>query len=170
MITEPLKVGDRVIITNNSDKKMRGEVIDVASPQVRLDEGYVWLIKYVNNFWSSCNYKNTLVERESLGLSDLKKGEPTSITQVLADHLNAPTIFWYKLTSKRRTIMETISMTAKKLLDSNTKKLIKAGFLDNELNLTESGREALDAILIEKHKVELVTMAEEVIKEQKCTC
>lgn len=34
MITEPLKVGDRVIITNNSDKKMRGEVLVTMAEEV----------------------------------------------------------------------------------------------------------------------------------------
>ncbi len=63
--------------------------------------------------------------------------------------------------------METLTAIAKRLLDSNTKTLIKAGFMDNALNLTYSGQAALNAIVADEHKDALVAAAQEAIDEAK---
>ena len=59
-----------------------------------------------------------------------------------------------------------ISAIAKRLLDKDTRTLVKAGFLDSELDLTEKGQEALDAINFEEQKAKLVKMAEEELAEE----
>ena len=55
----------------------------------------------------------------------------------------------------------------KRLLDSDTKKLIKANLINGDLQFTDTGKEALSAILFEANKVELVKIAEEIITEEK---
>jgi len=54
----------------------------------------------------------------------------------------------------------------KKLLDKNTQKLVKAGYINGDLELTREGNEALTAILFEQNKEELVKLAEEKLKEE----
>lgn len=66
----------------------------------------------------------------------------------------------------RKGIMNSLSMMAKKLLDSDTKTLIKARFLDEELNLSEEGIEALNTILFGIHKADMVKLAKESLKEE----
>jgi hypothetical protein len=62
-----------------------------------------------------------------------------------------------------------ISKLAKKLLDKDTRTLIKAGFLDSELDLTARGSEALHIALYPTVKEELVKMAEEQLEDEKET-
>lgn len=68
-----------------------------------------------------------------------------------------------KLTKK--TFMSRLSIMMKKLLDADTKKLVEAGFINGDLNLTEEGRVQLQTILFMANKAELVKNAEEVIAE-----
>lgn len=69
------------------------------------------------------------------------------------------------LIKKKKTTMQKLHAMLKVLLNSSTKKLIKAGLIDGSLKLTCEGREALDAILFDEHKEELTKAAEEIIKE-----
>lgn len=63
--------------------------------------------------------------------------------------------------------MSYISKLGKRLLDADTKSLIKAGFLDSELDLTECGVQELLAIVFESNRAELVKAAKAKIKEAK---
>ena len=72
---------------------------------------------------------------------------------------------WELVTNKNT--MKKLNQMMKKLLDSNTKKFIKAGFINGDLELTDEGQEALNAILLEKYSQELLVLAEEQIKEDK---
>lgn len=54
---------------------------------------------------------------------------------------------------------------AKRLFDADTKALIKAGYLNNDLTPTKDGEDALIALLIEKHKADYVAAAKEKIEE-----
>lgn len=63
--------------------------------------------------------------------------------------------------------MTRISATAKKLFDADTKTLIKAGYLDNCLNVTQEGRDAMWPILMDAHKKDLVAAAKEQFAEEK---
>lgn len=68
---------------------------------------------------------------------------------------------------KERSLMTRISATAKKLFDADTKTLIKAGYLDNCLNVTQEGRDAMWPILMDAHKKDLVAAAKEQFAEEK---
>ncbi len=70
------------------------------------------------------------------------------------------------ITNKSKTNLMKLNTMMKKLLDANTKKLIKAGLIDGNLLLTEQGKEALQAIEVEKNKKELLEMADEIIAEE----
>lgn len=61
--------------------------------------------------------------------------------------------------------MTTISNFAKRLLDKNTQALIKAGYMNECLELTSKGREALELIAFVAYKDALVAAAEADIKE-----
>ena len=61
--------------------------------------------------------------------------------------------------------MQTVSIMAKKLLDPDTRKLVKAGLVDNCLNMTSEGKSELLAIQFEAYKKELVARADEIIAE-----
>lgn len=58
-----------------------------------------------------------------------------------------------------------IGAMAKLLLDKDTKTLVKAGFMNPDLTLTQEGKTALDAINFLANKAELVKQAHEVIIE-----
>ena len=71
-----------------------------------------------------------------------------------------------KVFNKPKSKLMAISNIAKRLLDSDTKTLIKAGFLDKSLDLTSKGYDAIWVILFETHKEALVKEAKAVIKEE----
>lgn len=68
-------------------------------------------------------------------------------------------------------IMTKLNSMMKRLLDADTKKLIKGGLINGDLQLTEEGKEALLSIIFEEKKADLVKVAEENIAEaekEKC--
>lgn len=78
---------------------------------------------------------------------------------------------WYdegdmELISDRKGIMQTLSAMAKRLLDKDTKTLIKAGYLSTDLSITEKGIKHINAFLFDKFKSDIVKVAEEVIAEE----
>lgn len=60
-----------------------------------------------------------------------------------------------------------ITNFVKRLLDADIRKMIKAGLLDDSLNLTAEGKNALDSLVYESHKADLVILADEIIAERK---
>jgi hypothetical protein len=66
--------------------------------------------------------------------------------------------------------MSKLKTLARKLLSSDIRTLVKAGFLNADLTTAERGRAGIDALIIEKYMPELVAMAEERIEEDKCEC
>lgn len=68
--------------------------------------------------------------------------------------------------NEQNKLMKITSMV-KRLLDKDTKTLVKAGFINGNLELTEEGRNSLMAIMFDKFKPELVKEAEEKIAEEK---
>ena len=63
------------------------------------------------------------------------------------------------------TIMNKLSIMMKKLLDKDTQTLVKAGFINGDLDLTGAGQHALNTVLFIEKKAELVKLAEEVLAE-----
>lgn len=68
---------------------------------------------------------------------------------------------------KNKGIIMKLNSMMKRLLNADVKKLIKAGFMNGDLLLTEEGKNAIYALLVETHKKELVEIAKEIIEEQK---
>ncbi len=66
---------------------------------------------------------------------------------------------YYELINKKG-IMKTLSLMMKRLLDSDTQTLVKAGYITSDLELTEYGEDALITILFLMNKAELVKMAQ----------
>lgn len=69
--------------------------------------------------------------------------------------------------NNQKPMTQKISAIAKKLLDGDTKTLIKAGFIDNNLDLTDKGTAALNAIVFEQNKAALVEAAKAEVEEAK---
>jgi len=69
-------------------------------------------------------------------------------------------------TNKKGVIMKLNSMM-RRLLNADVKKLIKAGLMNGDLLLTEEGKNAIYALLVETYKKELVEIAQEIIDEEK---
>lgn len=63
-------------------------------------------------------------------------------------------------------IISMISAVARRLLDKDTKTLIKAGYLSNDLTITEEGQNSLLALSLTSNMKELVALAEEKIAEK----
>lgn len=64
------------------------------------------------------------------------------------------------MSDKNKKQMNTVSSLMKRLLDADTQVLVKAGFLDNSLELTSEGIAALRAIMFETNKAALVAEAQ----------
>ena len=63
-------------------------------------------------------------------------------------------------------ISMSFSAIAKRILDKDTRTLVKAGFLSNDLTLTPKGEEHLLSIMLQNNKADLIKDAEEVIEEE----
>lgn len=71
------------------------------------------------------------------------------------------------LTAKKEKNMSTLGSMMKRLLDKDTQALVKAGYINGDLELTEKGKGALWAILFSANKEALVAEAKEIIEEEK---
>lgn len=68
----------------------------------------------------------------------------------------------------KHTLMEKVTIMAKKFLSPDTQKLIKAGIIDsNNLELTSKGKAELEAINLEAKMADMLKRADEIIVEQK---
>ena len=63
-----------------------------------------------------------------------------------------------------------LTTLAKRILDADTKALIKAGVLDNDLSLTEEGVDFVVGHYLQANKVELAKEARKITKEEKEDC
>lgn len=71
-----------------------------------------------------------------------------------------------KLLETKKSLMKKVSNMMKKLLDSDTQTLVKAGFINGDLELTTEGNKALNEILFTTNKAELVKNAQAIIDEE----
>ena len=69
--------------------------------------------------------------------------------------------------SKKGTIMSKLTSMFKVLVDKDTQVLKKAGFINGDLELTSEGQSALNAVLFNANKAELVKLAQEMLDEEK---
>jgi hypothetical protein len=71
-------------------------------------------------------------------------------------------------TSNNKTTMpKKLGAIAKRLLDGDTKTLVKAGYINGDLELTDEGTAALNAVIFEQNKAALVEAAKAEIEETK---
>ncbi len=71
-----------------------------------------------------------------------------------------------ELLKSNKTIMQRVSNMMKKLLDADTQVLVKAGYINGDLELTDEGIIALETILFMENKKEMVKLANEKIAEE----
>jgi hypothetical protein len=68
--------------------------------------------------------------------------------------------------TKKQTITMKITNLVKKLVDADTQALIKAGYLNGDLELTSQGRAELETIAFTANKEALVALAKEKVAEE----
>lgn len=132
------KVGDIVTITNDCTGCKVGE-------NYKIGYGYYHLGKSKE----LVAYDEKNMDRENVG------GCSCQNNWSLAETIN------------KTTTMKTLNTMMKKLLDKPTQTLVKADFINGDLELTEEGDAALMTLLFADKKDELVKMAEEKLKEEK---
>lgn len=136
-----LKVGDKIRHElDGSGKKISGKVeaiVVIVESETKV---------YVDNYKLGSNFEDKVCSRWYI--------DPTSTAGELT-----------KLNGQG--LMAKLNSMLKRLLDDDSKKLYKAGFIDGELKLTDEGQEMLMAIAFDTHKADLVKAAEEVIAEAK---
>lgn len=66
-----------------------------------------------------------------------------------------------------QSIMNRVSNMMKRLLDGDTQSLVKAGFINGDLEITDKGQDALNSVLFVNNKEELVELAEAELAEEK---
>lgn len=171
--TPKFKVGDRVEILEKGgiSYAKRGDIVTVS--KVDGNGNIDGFQEWKNNNWAFENEWYRLVEEaEPLTNSFPVHDDFHSVLiQEVADNYRK---YYYgvdtsdiKITpTPNKPIMKTVTTMMKKLLDADTQKLVKAGFVNGDLELTERGRAELTAILFTNYKKELVEVAKEVIKEE----
>ena len=146
-IKEKLKVGDWIRINdiNNSSKTenwIEGEIGEITENKI-----YVWQNK---NDGGIGNLEPSTKKYKYSWVISLENPNEIEI-----------------INPKKNKIMNKLNVIAQKILSKDTRSLIKANYLNNELELTEEGKNNLIAILFEKNKEALIKLAEEKIKEEK---
>ncbi len=77
------------------------------------------------------------------------------------------TLFITSNSPKKPKLMTRLNNMMKRLLDKDTQTLVKAGYVNGDLQITGNGHEALTTLMFEANKAELVKLAEEEIAERK---
>lgn len=72
----------------------------------------------------------------------------------------------YLIKKPKKTIMTKLNTMMKKLLDTDTQTLVKAGFINGDLELTSEGRNELWTLIFDQHKAALVEAAKAKIAEE----
>lgn len=67
---------------------------------------------------------------------------------------------FYELITKKKGLMKKLTTMLKKLLDADTQTLVKAGYINGDLELTETGTQALISHLFFANKADLVVLAQ----------
>lgn len=73
---------------------------------------------------------------------------------------------FYQIIKTKKSIMKKLNIMMKKLLDADTQSLVKAGYINGDLELTCEGKEALFTLMFDGLKADLVKLAVEKIAEE----
>ena len=72
----------------------------------------------------------------------------------------------YKSEIKNQKNMKSLGVMMRKLLDSDTQTLVKAGYINGDLELTSEGTTALDSVIFDANKAALVALAQTKLDEE----
>lgn len=73
---------------------------------------------------------------------------------------------WVEILDRNSYTMKKLTSSLKRILSPELQKLYKAGLIDGNLELTESGKNEIWALLQKQFEEELVKVAEEIIEEE----
>lgn len=142
-----VKVGDRVT-TNGSQGNLRADDMRITGLVVKADSRSVDICQETTGSGIVCSCHN----RKTWMVSDCSS-HPGFYFEIL--NLDRPR----SMSNKLKTLF-------KKLVDTRTQKLVKAGLLDENLQITEKGEEVLCDILFLENMDKLVEKADEIIKDE----
>jgi len=152
-----VKAGDwiRVLNTNGGDGVSGPRVGEELQVKCSDRDGNVYLFESDDSRKGSgsicyCGKRHRWVLRES----DFTRIEVLSLTEVI------------KETGKIKSMVKTLGTMMKKLLDGDTQALVKAGYINGDLELTSEGQNELMAILFEANKSSLVAAAKTKLDEE----
>jgi hypothetical protein len=74
---------------------------------------------------------------------------------------------YYPAEFKEESKVNKLNSMMKRILDKDTQTLYKAGYLNGDLEMTDKGKKALQGILFDTHKAELIKAATEELEEDK---
>ena len=72
----------------------------------------------------------------------------------------------WKLVKNNKTSMQKLGTMMKKLLDADIQTLVKAGFIDGNLDLTSEGSNELENVIFDDYKAKLVVVAKAKLDEE----
>lgn len=81
-------------------------------------------------------------------------------------HITGDLLVDGEIKQTKKTLMKTVSNFMKKFLDPGAQSLVKAGFINGDLELTLEGKEALFSVLFDANKEALVKLAKDKILEE----
>lgn len=164
MAESKFKVGDTVrVIKDLSDCSTSvGKVFEIE----KIDEDGDYI---PNNYFCSCRYfKERELERVDLPRYIVNYSNRLGIpsTGLVGDLYGVRFNFGADENPATRT-MARLSRLARKLLSADTRKMVEAGFLSADLEVTRTGEIALASFLFEKFGKEMAQEARRVVREQK---
>jgi hypothetical protein len=160
------RVGDRVHIKSKTSEHSLKPLEESVIYEHGLKFGIGWIIERIENFKITVNTIDLAYSGgDFFHPRDLELVEmvppwtwmPWMEKQKAKLTLNKP---------NKPTTMQKLTSMLKRLLDKDAQTLYKAGYIDGDLKITDLGLEALNTIMFDAHKAELVIAAQEEIDEQ----
>ena len=178
------KAGDRVRVLDGGHIKGAkiGDIVTVAEVNSR---GKITKIEEFTGPWLYNNDWYELVESEGPSITGTMY-EPFTNHQKFAQQYQDALLHLYmkkyaynnlwideagdynaETNKSKKTIMTKLNTMMKQLLDADTQTLVKAGYINGDLELTSEGRDALNGIVFQQNKAALVALAQEALDEEK---
>lgn len=154
-LKEKLKVGD--IVKNPKDKSSGcwelSETITGKITQITKDTFFI----------NNCLH---IFDRNDRFLEIVKSEEKSKEKEENLKQTNQPSES-VATTHKKTSKMQKLTATFKRFTDKPTQTLFKAGFINGNLELTETGKDTLLLLALDAYKAKLVVLAQEAIDEEK---
>ncbi len=168
------KVGDRVRVIRGVQDGEEGKIIKI-DPFGRLTIG-VELYNNSQNMAANCGINGWWLTPDNLELIESPKEKEVKEEKAEEDTVWFTKTGWYTIKSEPETIdspkpkkqlMKKVSVLARKLFDADTRALVEASFLNDDLTLASNGKEALLNLLFLEYKKELAVEARRAIRAAK---